>query len=59
VRQVCDNEHPKAPLVDRPRRVGDLADQARRVIAIDGKVLRGSRLPNGSQVHLLSAYDTP
>lgn len=30
----------------------------RRVIAIDGKVLRGSRLPDGSQVHLLSAYDT-
>jgi hypothetical protein len=28
------------------------------VIAIDGKVLRGSRLPDGSQVHLLSAYDT-
>jgi predicted transposase YbfD/YdcC len=30
----------------------------RRVIAIDGKVLRGSRRPDGSQVHLLSAYDT-
>lgn len=30
----------------------------RRVIAVDGKVLRGSRLPDGSQVHLLSAYDT-
>jgi hypothetical protein len=30
----------------------------RRVIAIDGKVLRGSRLPDGSQVHLLPAYDT-
>jgi predicted transposase YbfD/YdcC len=30
----------------------------RRVIAIDGKVLRGSRLPDGSRVHLLSAYDT-
>jgi len=29
-----------------------------RVIAVDGKVLRGSRLPDGSQVHLLSAYDT-
>jgi hypothetical protein len=28
------------------------------VIAIDGKVLRGSRLPDGRQVHLLSAYDT-
>jgi hypothetical protein len=30
----------------------------RRVIAVDGKVLPGSRLPDGSQVHLLSAYDT-
>jgi predicted transposase YbfD/YdcC len=30
----------------------------RRVIAVDGKVIRGSRLPDGSQVHLLSAYDT-
>ncbi len=30
----------------------------RRVIAVDGKVLRGSRLPDGRQVHLLSAYDT-
>jgi DDE_Tnp_1-associated len=30
----------------------------RRVIAVDGKVLRGSRLSDGSQVHLLSAYDT-
>jgi hypothetical protein len=30
----------------------------RRVIAVDGKVLRGSRLPDGSQVHMLSAYDT-
>ena len=28
------------------------------VIAIDGKVLRGARLPDGGQVHLLSAYDT-
>lgn len=30
----------------------------RLVIAIDGKVLRGARLPDGRQVHLLSAYDT-
>jgi DDE_Tnp_1-associated len=30
----------------------------RRVIAVDGKVLRGSRLHDGNQVHLLSAYDT-
>jgi hypothetical protein len=28
------------------------------VIAVDGKVLRGARLPDGRQVHLLSAYDT-
>jgi predicted transposase YbfD/YdcC len=37
------------PVVDRRWRL---------VIAIDGKVLRGSRLPDGSQVHLLSAFDT-
>ena len=30
----------------------------RRVIAVDGKVLRGAGLPDGRQVHLLSAYDT-
>lgn len=30
----------------------------RVVIAVDGKVLRGARLPDGRQVHLLSAYDT-
>jgi predicted transposase YbfD/YdcC len=30
----------------------------RLVIAIDGKVARGARLPGGRQVHLLSAYDT-
>jgi predicted transposase YbfD/YdcC len=30
----------------------------RLVIAIDGKVERGARLPDGRQVHLLSAYDT-
>ena len=32
--------------------------RARRVVAIDGKVLRGAWLPGGGQVHLLSAYDT-
>jgi predicted transposase YbfD/YdcC len=31
---------------------------ARRVIAVDGKVVRGARLPGGGQVYLLSAYDT-
>ena len=31
---------------------------ARTVIAVDGKVLRGARLPEGRQVHLLAAYDT-
>lgn len=30
----------------------------RQVIAVDGKVARGARLPDGRQVHLLSAYDT-
>jgi hypothetical protein len=30
----------------------------RKVIAIDGKVLRGAKLPGGRQVHLLSAFDT-
>jgi len=30
----------------------------RRVIAIDGKVLRGAKGPDGRQVHLLSAFDT-
>jgi predicted transposase YbfD/YdcC len=29
----------------------------RRVIAVDGKVERGARLPDDRQVHLLSAYD--
>jgi hypothetical protein len=38
------------PAPTRPR--------ARRIVAIDGKVLRGARLPDGRQVHLLSAYDT-
>jgi len=30
----------------------------RRVIAVDGKTLRGARLGDGRQVHLLSALDT-
>jgi predicted transposase YbfD/YdcC len=30
----------------------------RVVIAVDGKVVRGARLPEGRQVHLLAAYDT-
>jgi predicted transposase YbfD/YdcC len=40
---------PPAPA--RPRRY-------RTVIAVDGKTLRGARLPEGRQVHLLSALDT-
>jgi hypothetical protein len=40
-----------APLVVAGRRW-------RLVIAIDGKVERGARLPYGRQVYLLSAYDT-
>jgi predicted transposase YbfD/YdcC len=32
--------------------------QRRVVIAVDGKVVRGARLADGRQVHLLSAYDT-
>jgi predicted transposase YbfD/YdcC len=42
-------------------RVGPVVIGGRRwrlVIAIDGKVQRGARLPDGRQVHLLSAYDT-
>jgi hypothetical protein len=39
------------PLVTRSRRY-------RTVIAIDGKTLRGARLPGGRQTHLLSALDT-
>ncbi|MBY8851665.1 transposase, partial [Saccharothrix sp. MB29] len=30
----------------------------RHVIAVDGKILRGARLDDGRQVHLLSALDT-
>jgi len=40
-----------APLVVAGRRW-------RLVIAVDGKVERGARLPDGRQIHLLSAYDT-
>ncbi len=39
------------PAPTRPRRY-------RMVIAVDGKTLRGARLPEGRQVHLLSALDT-
>lgn len=39
------------PAPPRPRRY-------RTVIAVDGKTLRGARLPAGRQVHLLSALDT-
>src|SRR3954447_3819142 len=39
------------PAAARPRRY-------RTVIAVDGKSLRGARLPEGRQVHLLSALDT-
>jgi hypothetical protein len=39
------------PAAARPRRY-------RTVIAVDGKPLRGARLPAGRQVHLLSALDT-
>jgi predicted transposase YbfD/YdcC len=40
---------PASPASDR---------RLRTVIAVDGKVQRGARLPDGRQVHLLSAYDT-
>src|SRR6266545_1797848 len=40
-----------APLVVAGRRW-------RLAIAVDGKVERGARLPDGRQIHLLSAYDT-
>lgn len=41
-------------------RAGPVAVGGRRwrmVIAVDGKVARGARLPDGRQVHLLSAYE--
>ena len=44
------SSHTPAPAGSpRPRRV---------VIAVDAKVVRGARRPDGRQVHLLSAYDT-
>ncbi|MDG4795544.1 ISAs1 family transposase [Micromonospora sp. WMMD1082] len=39
------------PVTTLPRRY-------RTVIAVDGKTLRGARLPDGRQMHLLSALDT-
>lgn len=39
------------PVAARPHRY-------RTVIAVDGKTLRGARLPGGRQTHLLSALDT-
>jgi len=44
--------HTRAPRPSPPPR------RYRRVIAVDGKTLRGARLPGGRQVHLLSALDT-
>ena len=41
-----------------PARAAEPGRAARVVIAVDGKLLRGARLPAGRQVHLLSAYDT-
>src|SRR3954452_2070206 len=41
---------------DAPRAVADR--RWRQVIAVDGKVLRGSRQAGGSHVYLLAAYDT-
>jgi predicted transposase YbfD/YdcC len=38
--------------------IASVAPRRRVVIAVDGKVVRGARLPDGRQVHLLSAYDT-
>jgi len=39
-------------------RPSPLPRRYRRVIAVDGKTLRGARLGDGRQVHLLSALDT-
>jgi predicted transposase YbfD/YdcC len=41
-----------------PARPAAFGRQGRVVIAVDGKLLRGARLPDGRQVHLLAAYDT-
>ena len=40
------------------QRPGPPPRRYRRVIAVDGKTLRGARLGDGRQVHLLSALDT-
>jgi hypothetical protein len=45
-------------LHSRTRRPGLPPRRYRRVIAVDGKTLRGARLDGGRQVHLLSALDT-
>ncbi len=45
-------------LRSRTRPVVTRAHRYRTVIAVDGKTLRGARLPEGRQVHLLSALDT-
>jgi DDE family transposase len=42
----------------RASRPGPPPRRYRRVIAVDGKTLRGARLGDGRQVHLLSALDT-
>jgi hypothetical protein len=42
----------------RSHRPGPPPRRYRRVIAVDGKTLRGARLGGGRQVHLLSALDT-
>jgi hypothetical protein len=42
----------------RTQRPGPLPRRYRRVIAVDGTTLRGARLGDGRQVHLLSALDT-
>jgi predicted transposase YbfD/YdcC len=42
----------------RARRSGLRPHRYRRVIAVDGKTLRGARSGDGRQVHLLSALDT-
>jgi predicted transposase YbfD/YdcC len=45
-------------LHSRTRQPGPPSRRYRRVIAVDGKTLRGARLGDGRQVHLLSALDT-
>jgi predicted transposase YbfD/YdcC len=40
-----------------PTRPAEPGRAGRVVIAVDGKLLRGARLPAGRQVHLLSAYE--